>query len=84
MFNKLFSFISRPQNRRFIIIGSLLSLIVLIVFLSKSENCTVSDFRFKSKVETNAYGFTKDAACERALITCKAYSSWPDECRVKE
>lgn len=73
------------RKKYVIIISVTLTLFLLLaVFMARSKECKVSDFRSRSPVETASSGFTKESACKKALATCALYSSWPMDCRVKE
>ena len=74
------------MKKQYVIIISvaLTSLLLLAVFMARSKECRVSDFRSKSPVETSSSGFTKESACKKALATCALYSSWPMDCKIKE
>ncbi len=72
---------TKKQKR--ILIGCTVGVLASLVFFSKSQSCHVSDFRLKNSTETNSSGFSKEAACEKAMATCKAYSSFSENCRIK-
>ncbi len=72
------------KKHAIIISVTLAILLVLIVIMGSSQKCKVSDFRYKSPVESNSSGFTKESACKKALAICTRYSSWPMNCKIKE